>query len=188
MRTGGTALLLGTLPALLCMPLRLGAQQAGPPPAQQGQSAAERLKAQRDELEKVRLERADLQRRLQELQTTVHDISQERANIERQADATARAVRSLDRQLGALVGEEDNVTVALVRAQDELAIKRSVLRNRVRDIYKRGALFSVEALLSAQSIGELVARYKYLHLVAQRDRALVSRVEALGQQIGNHRQ
>ena len=51
-----------------------------------------------------------------------------------------------------------------------------MLKHRVRDIYKRGALYSVEALLSAQSFGELVARYKYLHLVAQRDRALVQRV------------
>ena len=38
------------------------------------QNAAERLKAQRDELEKIRLERADLQRRMQELKTTVRNI------------------------------------------------------------------------------------------------------------------
>ena len=188
MRTGGTALLIGALPVVLGMPLHLGAQQAGPPPSSQPQSAAERLKAQKDELEKIRLEREDLQRRLHGLQSTVHDLSQERTNIERQADATARAVRSLDRQLGTLASEEGHTTEALIRAQDELAIKRSVLTHRVRDIYKRGALYSVEALLSAQSIGELLARYKYLHLVAQRDRALVTRVEALGQQIGNQRQ
>jgi septal ring factor EnvC (AmiA/AmiB activator) len=187
-RTGGTALLIRALPVVLGMPLQLGAQQAGPPPSSQPQGAAERLKAQKDELEKIRLEREDLQRRLHNLQSTVHDLSQERTNLARQADATARAVRSLDRQLGALAGEEGQITEALVRAQDELAIKRSVLKHRVRDIYKRGALYSLEALLSAQSIGELMARYKYLHLVAQRDRALVSRVEALGRQIGNQRQ
>ncbi len=151
-------------------------------------NAAERLKAQKDELEKIRLERADLQRRMRELQSTVHDLSEERTNIERQAEATARVVHTLDRQLTALSDQETEVTANLIRAQDELAIKRAVLRNRVREIYKRGALYSVEAMLSAQSFGELVARYKYLHLVAQRDRALVSRVEALGAQIGNQRQ
>jgi septal ring factor EnvC (AmiA/AmiB activator) len=163
-------------------PQQLRAQQSAQ------QNAAERLKTQKDELEKIRLERADLQRRMHELQSTVHDLSEERSNIERQADATARAVHTLDRQLGALTDEENEATANLIRAQDELAIKRAVLRNRVREIYKRGALYSVEAMLSAQSFGELVARYKYLHLVAQRDRALVSRVEALGKQIGNQRQ
>src|ERR1019366_7997914 len=58
---------------------------------------------------------------------------------------------------------------------------------RVREVYKRGALYSFETLLSAQTFGELVARYKYLHLVTQRDRFLVRRVEALGEQIGNQR-
>ena len=63
---------------------------------------------------------------MQELKTTVHDLSQERTNIARQADATARAVHSLDRQLGALASEEGHTTKAnLIRAQDELAIKRA---------------------------------------------------------------
>ncbi len=174
-----------SLGALLLTPRATDAQQQPPPPPQ---SASERLKSQKDELEKIRQERTDLQRRMHELQSTVHDLSEERTNIERQADATARAVHTLDKQLSALADEENDATANLIRAQDELAIKRAVLRNRVREIYKRGALYSVEAMLSAQSFGELVARYKYLHLVAQRDRALVSRVEALGQQIGNQRQ
>jgi len=184
---GRTALLAIALPVALLNPQRIRAQQAAPPQAPQ-QNAAERLKAQKDELEKIRLERADLQRRMRELQSTVHDLSEERTNIARQADATARAVHTLDKQLNALADEENDATANLIRAQDELAIKRAVLRNRVREIYKRGALYSVEAMLSAQSFGELVSRYKYLHLAAQRDRALVHRVEALGQQIGNQRQ
>jgi septal ring factor EnvC (AmiA/AmiB activator) len=167
-------------------PAALPAQQTTPPPAPE--SAAERLKAEKDELDKIHLERADLQRRMRELQSTVHDLSEERTNIARQANATARAVGTLDRQLGALGDEENDVTANLIRAQDELAIKRSILENRLREIYKRGAMYSVEAMLSAQSFGELVARYKYLHLIAQRDRALVRRVETLGRQIGNQRQ
>lgn len=187
MKYGRTALLAIALPVALLNPQRIRAQQAAPPQAPQ-QNAAERLKAQKDELEKIRLERADLQRRMRDLQSTVHDLSEERTNIARQADATARAVHTLDKQLNVLADEENDATANLIRAQDELAIKRAVLRNRVREIYKRGALYSVEAMLSAQSFGELVSRYKYLHLAAQRDRALVHRVEALGQQIGNQRQ
>jgi septal ring factor EnvC (AmiA/AmiB activator) len=38
-------------------------------------------------------------------------------------------------------------------------------------------------MLSAQSFGELVARYKYLHLLALRDRGLVHRVEQLRNQV-----
>jgi septal ring factor EnvC (AmiA/AmiB activator) len=178
-----TVLIRFGLSVVLLVPARMPAQQQPPP-----QSAAERIKEQKDELEKIRQERADLEKRMQDLQSTVHDLAEERTNIERQADATARVVRGLDVQLSALGDEENEATANLVRAQDELAIKRAVLRNRVREIYKRGPMYSVEAMLSAQSFGELMARYKYLHLIAQRDRVLVTRVEALGQQISNQRQ
>jgi septal ring factor EnvC (AmiA/AmiB activator) len=178
-----TASIALALPLALLGPRAAGAQQQPPP-----QSAADRIKEQKDELEKIRQERADLQKRMQDLQSTVHDLAEERTNIERQVDATARVVHGLDLQLSALGEEETEVTANLIRAQDELAIKRAVLRNRVREIYKRGPMYSVEAMLSAQSFGELVARYKYLHLIAQRDRALVNRVETLGQQIAKQRQ
>ncbi len=162
--------------------------QQQPPVAPAPQSAADRIRAQREELDRIRSERAELQRRMRELQNTVHDLGEERTNIERQREATARALRSLDSQINSLGAEEKGTSSDLVHAQDELAVKRALLQHRVREIYKRGAMYSVEAFISAQSFGELVARYKYLHLVAQRDRALVLRVETLGMLIGRQRE
>jgi septal ring factor EnvC (AmiA/AmiB activator) len=155
-----------------------------PPSAQQ---TAERLRKEQLELERLRTERSELEQRMRRLQTSARDVSAEKANLERQATATSRVVRSLDQQLGSLYDEVENVNQGLARTQDELRIKRAILRHRVQEIYKRGPLYSVEALLSAQSIGALVARYKYLHLVAQRDRLLVQRVEALTGQIDSQR-
>lgn len=172
------------LRALLVLPLAtaaLGAQQRPLPPS--AQQAAERLRQEQAELERLRKERTDLEARMRRLQSSARDVSAERANLERQALATSRVVRSLDQQLGSLVSEVENVNTSLARTQDELAIKRATLRRRVQEIYKRGPLYSVEAMLSAESFGALVARYKYLHLIAQRDRALVKRVEALSGQI-----
>jgi septal ring factor EnvC (AmiA/AmiB activator) len=160
------------------------AAQGLPPSVQQ---AAERLRQEQAALERLRTERADLEARMKRLQSSARDVSAERQNLERQAAATSRVVRSLDQQLGSLVDEVDNVNASLARTQDELAIKRATLRHRVQEIYKRGPLYTVEALLSAESFGALVARYKYLHLVAKRDRALVGRVETLTSQISAQR-
>jgi septal ring factor EnvC (AmiA/AmiB activator) len=97
-------------------------------------------------------------------------------------------VRSLDQQLSALMGEVQEVNASLARTQDELRIKRASLRHRLQEVYKRGPLYTLEALLSAESFGALVARYKYLSLVTRRDRTLVTRVETLTGQIGAQRQ
>lgn len=167
-------------------PVALGAQArpALPPSAAQ---AAERLRQEQLQLERLRAERTELEQRMRRLQSSARDVSVERANLERQAAATSRVVRSLDQQLGSLVEEVENVNVSLARTQDELAVKRATLRYRVQEIYKRGPLYSVEAMLSAESFGSLVARYKYLHLIAKRDRSLVKRVEALSNQITSQR-
>jgi len=178
-RTLLCALLLGAAPVLTAPALGAQARPVLPPSAQQ---AAERLREEQAQLERLRAERTELEQRMRRLQSSARDVSAERANLERQAAATSRVVRSLDQQLGSLVEEVENVNVSLARTQDELAVKRATLRYRVQEIYKRGPLYSVEALLSAESFGALVARYKYLHLIAKRDRALVKRVETLNNQ------
>lgn len=163
---------------------------AAPPLAAQksdAQSAEARLRAERKHLEELRSEREELERKRASLQSTVHDLSEEVRNLDRQADMTARVVQSLDTQLAAINSEVEGTTADLIRAQDELTYKRATLRQRLVDIYKRGPLYSVEVLLSANSFGDLVARYKYLHLLALRDRALVRRVEDLRNQIGRQR-
>jgi murein hydrolase activator len=148
-----------------------------------------KIRAQQEELSRIRREREELQRRMRGLQTKVHDISEEVTNIDRQHDATVRVVRSLDQQLTTLNGEVEHTTANLVRAQDEVQVKRAVLKKRLVEIYKRGSLYSFEVMLAAQSFGDLIARYKYLHILAQRDRAVVARVDQLRSQIiGQRRQ
>jgi murein hydrolase activator len=146
-----------------------------PPPA----ARAQQIEDQREELEALRRERADLERRMSELRGTVHELNEEVANIDRQADATARLVRALDRQLAQIDTEITAMTAQLNGTETELERKRGTLRRRVRDIYKRGPMYEREALLAAQSFGDLVTRYKYLHELARRDRTLVHRVEQL---------
>ncbi len=151
-------------------------------------AAEARLKQQQRELEKMRRERADLEAKMNELQRSARTLADEVQNLDRQADATARLVRALDTQLSSITLEVDSATGSLIHAEDELAAKKAVLQRRVIDIYKRGQLHEVEALLSAQSFGSLVARYKYLHELARRDRSLVDRVAMLRDQIGGQRQ
>jgi len=148
-----------------------------------------KLRQQQAELARIRREREALQQRMRGLQNKVHDISEEVDNLNRQHNATVRVVRSLDQQLTMLNGEVEHTTANLVRAQDEVQVKRAIRSRRLVDIYKRGPLYAFEVMLSAKSFADLVARYKYLHIIAQRDRAMLGRVDQLRQTIiGQRRQ
>ena len=146
-----------------------------------------RIRQRRDELERIRQERAELERQMRELQTTAHDLTAEVNNLDRRAAATARLVTTLDLQLVAISAEVNEATNNVRRAEAELTQKRTALRRRLVDIYKRGPTYTPQALLSATSFGELVTRYKYLHMLALRDRSLVQRVEQLRNQVRRER-
>jgi murein hydrolase activator len=151
------------------------------------QTAEQRIRASQDSLARLRRERDRLQQQLQADRGRVRDLSAEVDNIVRQATTTAMVVRSLDEQLEMITGEVEESTASLIRAEDEILVKRAVLDHRLREIYKRGPLFTLEVLLSAESFGALVARYKYLREIGLRDRALVSRVSNLRDQIDQRR-
>ncbi len=146
-----------------------------------------KLSAQRDTLDQIRQERSLLEQRMQQLQSSAHDLSDEIANLDGRADATARIVGTLDRQLVTINADVAQSTVNLIHTEDDLTSQRAELENRLVEIYKRGPLFTFQVLLSAQSFGDLVARYKYLHLLTLRDRALVNHVEQLRKQVSEER-
>jgi septal ring factor EnvC (AmiA/AmiB activator) len=175
-RSARAALAVAVGVALLAVPARAAAQ-----------SAEARVRAQREELDQIRRERAELERRMATLTGSVHDLREEVFNLDRQREATEKVIETLDRQLASITRDVDETNARMLGAEQELARRRTTLQRRLVDIYKRGPLYSTEALLTARSFGELVARYKYMHELARHDRALVARVQVLRDQVGRQR-
>jgi len=143
------------------------------------QDESTRLRAQRDSLDHIRAEREALEREAADLSTRAHSQADELANVNQRAQATARIVAMLDAQLTTISGEVDEAAARVDSAEHELGTRRHSLRTRLVEIYKRGPMYTTQALLSAHSFGDLVARYKYLHLLALHDQTLVTRVQQL---------
>jgi murein hydrolase activator len=146
-------------------------------------TSEQRLRQQQDELDKLRRERSYLEKRMNDLQRSARSLTEEVNNLEAQRQTTRRLVAALDQQLETINEEVIKAGTGLVKAESELEGKRGALQRRMVEIYKRGSLYDVEAMLSAQSFAGLVARYKYLHELALNDRNLVRRVEGLRDQI-----
>ena len=151
--------------------------------AQQPTDPEARVNAQREELARIRAERDELEQKMSGLQNTAHELRDEVNLLDKQHDATARMVKSLDEQLVSITEEVANTSNDLAKSEREAAIKREVLQRRLVEIYKRGPLYSAEVLFSSKSVGQLVARYKYLHLLALRDKGLVKRLDELHEKI-----
>jgi septal ring factor EnvC (AmiA/AmiB activator) len=151
-------------------------------PAQQSE-----LEQSRRRIEEIRAERERLQRQQARLQGQVQDVSTELRNIERQRDMTNRLVNEIERQIGGLSDQLDQTSTDLVLAQNNLLERRAVLNRRLVEIYKRGRLHAWQVMLSAESFGDLLVRYKYLYLTSRQDRALLGEVQQLNDRIARQR-
>ncbi len=137
------------------------------------------LSASRRRLDQIRAERQRLEQQQLQLQGQVSDASAKVTNLERQREATSEMVNELERQIKGLGSQLDQSAAELTLAQDNLSEREAVLRRRLVDIYKRGPLYTFQVLLTAESFGDLLARYKYLYLTSRQDRALVNDVKDL---------
>jgi septal ring factor EnvC (AmiA/AmiB activator) len=160
------------------LPLAALAQQRRPQ-----RTPDQQLTESQRRLQEIRAERSELRRDLSGIRSRVHDVSAEIRNIQRQREVSASLLRELNFQMSETQRKIDETTDELLRTQDELAQKRALLDRRLRDIYKRGPLQAEEVLLTAHSFADLLNRYKYLYLVALRDRRLVGEVAELQHQL-----
>src|SRR3954451_15560140 len=150
-------------------------------------AAQDDIAASRKRLEEIRRERDRLRQQQERLQGQVHDVRDELTNLERQRESTGRIVSEIERQIGGLTGQLDRSSAELILAEDNLAERRPVLERRLMEIYKRGPLYTFQALLAAESFGDLLSRYKYLYLTSRQDRALVTDVEKLRNRVVEQR-
>lgn len=160
---------------------------ARPRPAAAQSTIERRIQESQDRLGEIRREREELSRQASQLSGQVHTLSEEIRNLERQIGTSAGALAELDIQIQAYGAQISETTVDMLRTRDELTIRKTELAERLREIYRRGPLHPIRVLLGARSFSELINRYKYLHLVARYDRALVARVRKLDTLLEEHR-
>jgi septal ring factor EnvC (AmiA/AmiB activator) len=173
----GRTLLLLAVAILLTTPLQGLAQD--PDLQRQIQESQRRLEA-------IREERARLRAEMEQVSSRVRNVSSELRNVEQQLSASRSALSEVEFQSEAATLQVRETTAELLRTREEVQEGKAILHRRVRDIYKRGALHSVQVLMGADSFADLLTRYRYLQQIAAYDRALVDRVTELELALGLH--
>ncbi|HEX6041777.1 murein hydrolase activator EnvC family protein [Longimicrobium sp.] len=161
------------LAGLAALPFAVGAQQ----------DPAREISESQRRLQQIRQERQQLRGELSRIRSRVGDVSAEIRNIQRQQQVSASLLREINLQLDETARKIDETTAEMIATQGELQDKRDQLNRRLRDIYKRGPVHNAQVLLTADSFSDLLNRYKYLYLVARRDRSLVSEVSELAREL-----
>lgn len=163
-------------PALLALP---AAALLALPAAAQDADLQREIRESEARLDEIREERRILQQEMNEIRTRVADVSSQLRNIEQQLSASRSVLSEIDFQMEATEERARENAANLLRTRGDLELRTAALHQRLREIYKRGPLHTVEVLLGADSFADLLNRYRYLHLMARHDRLLLEEVRAL---------
>lgn len=166
---------------LFLLPVLLMMAEATPVAARQASAEELRREIQESQrrLEEIREERARLQNEMAGIRSRVQDVSGELRNIERQLSASRSVLAEIDFQVEATSTRIHEATRALLETREDLRERQAVLNRRLRSIYKRGPLHTVEVLLGADSFSDLLNRYRYLQMIGHYDRSLLQAVRSL---------
>lgn len=133
----------------------------------------------RRRLDTLQRQRAELANEMTRIRSRVSDLSEELTNVEQQVSSSAAAIREIDFQIAEWQDQITRNSAELVATRSQLAERRNVLDRRIRSIYMRGRLQTLQVLLAAESFSDLLNRYRYLDLVARSDRRLMEDVAEL---------
>ncbi len=151
-------------------------------------SLQKQIEESKTRLDQIRAERERLRNEMGQLAGQVHDETEAINNLERQIGTSSSVVAELDLQLSGVLAQVDRSTRDMLQTRDEVVFRKAVLRERLRQIYKRGPLATVQVLLGARSFTDLINRYKYLRLVALQDRLIMGQVEQLETRLSDQRE
>ena len=164
---------------LLLLAAVAAALAAAPSPGAAQEDLRRQIQESQRRLEEIRAERARLEREAEEARSRAADAAEALRNVERRLSASRSALAEVEFQAEATAERIRANNRELLLTRERMAEGMAILQRRLRDIYKLGGLHTVRVLLGAESFPDLLNRYRYLRLVANYDRALVDRVEAL---------
>jgi septal ring factor EnvC (AmiA/AmiB activator) len=143
----------------------------------------DKIKSKEEQLQKLRDDIADQRRKIADIEKREKNEIEYLRRLEREEKLTRRLLTGLgekenmyDQQAGALRKDlESNEEVYKHRL--------GILSRRLREMYKEGRKEMWQELLNASDFSDLMQRYKFLTLIAERDADLVKDVRERGAEI-----
>lgn len=136
----------------------------------------ERVYGKERELEKLRKEIAEQRKKIRELDKQEKDVTDYLRKLKKEAELTQKLLSGLEEKESMLEMQIEEVRRELETSEVVYRHRLRVLAARIKEMYKEGSRGMLQEILDAHDFADLLQRYKFLSLIAERDAALVSDV------------
>ena len=142
----------------------------------QEQDYTNQINRQEEMLRDIRAKLAASQARADSLKQEEGRAYEELQQVDQNLELAQRLVATLKKQEASLMAAVEILGHELEITQTKLGQAEGILAQRIRSIYKHGRLHDLAVLFSSRSFVDAFVRYKYLNLIADQDRRLVTQI------------
>ncbi len=163
--------------AALCFVLCLAAARGGADESEQ-QTLKDRIGSQQEELDRIKKEIEQRRAESKKLRRQEKSVVQKLSALDREIDLSRQFLANLEQQ-DSLMSEQVDSLRARIEVEDvALTAHKSVYARRLRQMYKRDPNYQWDIVLGSENIQEALRRYKFTHIVAERDAALITEMRS----------
>ncbi len=152
---------------LAVLPVRAAAQE---------KDLDDNIRNKETELQKLRREIAEQRDKIKDLEKKEKNVSGLLEKLEKEESLVRKLMKGLEEKSSMLQEQADDIRVSLEQNEKEYARRLDILSARLREMYKEGPKQDWQRLLAAKDFTDLMQRYKFLALIAERDADMVSDV------------
>jgi septal ring factor EnvC (AmiA/AmiB activator) len=142
------------------------------------QSLSGKIDSQKRQLQEIQNKINRHREKSKELGREEIDVMKQLAHLDKEVSLSQKLVKSLQERETLLAEQIDSLRIDVAYEQHNLEYSRIRLARRLRQMYMRGPQHRWHLLLASPNIQEVVRRYKFVRLVAERDASLVSEVRS----------
>lgn len=163
--------------AALCFVLCLAAARGGADESEQ-QTLKDRIGSQQEELDRIKKEIEQRRAESKKLRRQEKSVVQKLSALDREIDLSRQFLANLEQQESLMSEQVDSLRARIEVEDVALTAHKSVYARRLRQMYKRDPNYQWDIVLGSENIQEALRRYKFTHIVAERDAALITEMRS----------
>lgn len=149
---------------------------SGPVWSQSEEPIEKKIDWQKEQLKKIQQDIEAHRNKSKELKREEASVAKQLGSLDKEIALSSKLVAGMAEQEKLLSVQIDNLRANIIYEDAVLAYQKRRLAKRLRDLYKRGPDYRLQALMGSSDIQQMLRRYKFFTAMAQRDAQLVSEV------------
>jgi len=140
-----------------------------------------KLQALRDKMKEVA-------KKTEELKKSEKNILETMSKMDEEVTLTQRLLKTLKNKEKIISKEIDKTEHVIIILEERKRERSKILNRRLRAVYKKGRMHTMELILTAKTFGDAIKRFEYLTIIAQQDKRIYNELIGLKAELEAKRQ